>query len=153
MNFKNWLTLTIRVEDFNEVVKRPEFIKKLRKLTLHSGSGMNYELDHLTEACNTRRVQCKVLSAYRKGMLVGWALLSREPTDYYFQNSPKGFDSTYGTLFEVYVHHEHRRQGIASELLRVAKRKANSSRLCVCPWNVSSTNFYDKFRHFGYRIM
>lgn len=151
MNLKNLFTLTIRVQDFNIVREKPELVSQLRKLTLTPRSGMNYCLDGLEKIAKKRPVQCKILTAYRKQELVGWALLSKEETDFLFLNSCTGFDSSQGTLFQVFIHPAHRRQGIATELLRVARRKASSSRLCVCPWDTGSESFYNGFLNFRFK--
>ena len=53
-----------------------------------------------------------------------------------FSNTWETYKPTDGILFEVYIHPNHRRQGIASELLKIARRKAGPSRLCVAPWEI-----------------
>lgn len=145
MNLKNLLTLTIRVKDFNLVRQDAALVKKLRKLTLSPFSGMNYCLNGLERTAKTRPVDCKILMAYRNQELVGWALLSKEPTDFCFVGSIEGFNPGHGALFQVFVHPSHRREGIATELLKVAKKKASGSRLCVSPWDTGSESFYNHF--------
>jgi GNAT superfamily N-acetyltransferase len=148
MNLRNLLTLTIRVEDYNLVAERPGFLAKLRKLTLNPYSGMNYELSNFERIKRQRKVFCQILTAYRSGKLVAWAMLSKEPTDYGFMNSPLGFKPSDGVLFEVFVHPEYRSQGIGTELIKVARRKAHGSRLCVCPHDSTSRRFYLNFENF-----
>lgn len=148
MNLKNLLTLSIRVEDFNSVAEKPELVAKLRKLTLHSYSGMNHELNWMLREAKNRKINCKILTGFRSRKLVSWALLSKEDTNFSFRNSPDGFRSTDGSMFQVYVHPDYRRQGIASELLKVARRKANG-RLCVCPHDFKSEKFYANFQNYN----
>ena len=145
MNLKNLLTLTIRVKDFNLVRQDAALVKKLRKLTLSPFSGMNYCINGLEQIARTRPVDCKILMAYRHQELVGWALISKEPTDFCFVGSTEGFNPGQGTLFQVFIHPSYRRQGIASELLKVARKKTNGARLCVCPWDIGSESFYNHF--------
>lgn len=152
MNLKNFFTLTIRVQDFNIVRTKPELMKQLRKLILTPRSGMNYCLDGLEKISQHRPADCKILTAYRSQELVGWALLSKEETDFVFLNTCTGFDPSQGTLFQVFIHPDYRRQGIATELLKVARRKANS-RLCICPWDTTSEGFYNGFRSFRFKRM
>jgi ribosomal protein S18 acetylase RimI-like enzyme len=147
MFLRNLFTLKIRVEDFNSAAQKPELLAKLRKLTLHPYSGMNYELNWMLKETLHRKVNCQVLTAFRNRQLVSWALLSKEDTDFSFMNSPNGFRSTDGSMFQVYVHPDYRRQGIASELLKVARRKANG-RLCICPHDFGSRKFYANFQNY-----
>lgn len=148
MNLTNFFTLTIRVEDYNIVASKPDFLKRLRKLTLSPYSGMNHELNLFERISKSRKVDCQILTAFRRRELVAWALLSKEETDFMFRTSLGGFKSTDGVLFQVYVHPEYRKQGIASELLKVAKRKANGRQLCVCPHDGPSEKFYKNFENY-----
>jgi GNAT superfamily N-acetyltransferase len=148
MNIRNFFTLTIRARDFNLVAHEPELMKKLRKLTLHSYSGLNRELDYLTKTALYRPVQAQVLLAYRQDKLVGWALLSKEESNMKFYYSDSQFRPSDGLLFEVFINPDYRRQGIASELIKVARRKAGATRLCVAPWDERSLGFYKKFSHY-----
>lgn len=148
MNSTNLFSLKIKTEDFDIVATKPELLKKLRELTLHSYSGMNYELNHLTDSAKTRSVNAKILLAYYKRELVGWALMSREKSDFYFQHAYNGFDPSEGTLFEVFVNPDYRRQGIGGALMKAARKKAGSTRLCVCLWNYQSERFYQNFDHY-----
>ncbi len=148
LNINNSLTLTVRVQDYNIVAQDPGFIQALRLLTLNPGSGMNYELDNFAQIRLERDVDCKILTAYHGNELVGWAILSGEKTDFCFPNAFNGFKSTDGLLFEVYVQPQHRRRGIAAELLKTANRLASEKQICVCPWDETSESFYN--RHNGY---
>lgn len=141
-------SLTIRAHDFNLVAQQPELLKKLRKLTLHPYSGLNKELDTLLRFTRQRPVKAQVLLAYSQNKLVGWALFSKEPSEVTYTYSEEPFKPTDGVLFEVYIHPDYRRQGIASELMMVARRKAGPYRLCIAPWNEQSRNFYDTFSHY-----
>lgn len=141
-------SLRIKTENFDTVAKKPTLLKKLRYLTLHSRSGLNFELDHLIESSKDRSVNAKILLAYHKRELVAWALLSREKSDFSFARSYDGFDPSQGTLFEVYVDPAYRKQGIGSIILKTARRKAGGMRLCVVPWDYQSTRFYQNFDHY-----
>lgn len=141
-------SLKIKTEDFDNVAKKPELLKKLRGLTLHSRSGLNHELNHLTKSAETRSVNAKVILAYHNRELVGWALLSRESSDFSFKCSYDGYEPSKGTLFEVYVDPDYRRRGIGGALVKVARHKAGSMRLCICPWDYQSERFYQTFSHY-----
>lgn len=145
--------LVIRVKDFNSIANDLELIKSLRKLTLNHFSGMNYELSNFEKLSKTREVKCKIILAYVKDQLAGWAILSREPSDYYFHKSPKGYDPLHGVLFQVYISYIYRRRGIGSELLKVARRKAGPYKLCFCPWDGVSNKFYNKFKHYKHKTL
>lgn len=141
-------SLKLYVAEFNEVVKNPEFLKKLRSLTLHPFSGMNHELNHMEINAKSRDVNCKIITAYRRRVLVGWALLSQEPSDFHFARSYSGFEPGQGILFQVYVAPEWRRKGIGSEMIKVARKKCEGLKLCICPWDDQSEGFYANFEHY-----
>ena len=145
MNLKNWLTLTVRVVDFNLVAKQPDLLAKLRKLTLAPYSGLNHELNQMLKDVQERSVNCKILLAYRFKDLVGWAILSKEDTDFTFSETLQGFKKEDGWMFQVYVDPNQRRQGIASELYKMAQRRIGNDVICVCPWDNNSSGFYNKF--------
>lgn len=145
MNLKNWLTLTVRVVDFNLVAKQPDLLAKLRKLTLAPYSGLNYELSRMLHDINERPINCQILLAYRFKDLVAWAILSKEDTDFTFSESLQGFKKEYGWMFQVYVDPNQRRQGIASALFEKAQKHIGDDVICVCPWDYNSSNFYDSF--------
>jgi GNAT superfamily N-acetyltransferase len=148
MNLTNLFMLKIRTEDFNSVADKPELLKRLRKLTLHPGSGMNHEINNMVQEAKIRTVDAKVLMAFKKRELVGWALLSKEPTDYTFRNSWSGFQPGQGVLLQVFVNPSFRRQGIGSALVKASRKKAGPSRLCICPWDYQSEEFYKNFEHY-----
>ena len=148
MNLKNLLTLTIRRQSFNLVARQPELLKQLRKLTLYPDSGLNQELDHLTQLAQQRSVQAQVLLAYRQTQLVGWALVSKEKSDFNFYNTDQAYDPSYGILVEMFVAPNYRRQGVGTTLMKVAKSQAKSERLCVAPWDDGSTAFFINFSHY-----
>jgi ribosomal protein S18 acetylase RimI-like enzyme len=152
MNLKNFLTLTVRVQDYNLVAGKPELLKKLRKLTLSPYSGMNYELNNFERIAKVRKVDCKIITVYKESKLVGWAMLSKEPSDFLFRYVD-GHDPSNGVLFQVFIHKDYRKQGIATELLRIARRKANRRRLCVCPHDYISEKFYDKFKSYNAKYL
>lgn len=148
MNVSNFSGLTVRVEDYNMVAERPDFLAQLRFLTIDPWSGMNCELTRFEEIRRERRVQAEIITAYQGELLVGWAFVSAELSDFCFHRC-EGFDPQHGLLFEVFVHPNHRRQGIASELIKAAKHRAGDRSLCVCPHDDSSTGFYNRFYHFN----
>ena len=152
MNLINLLTLTIRVEDYNLVADRSGFLQQLRKLTLHPYSGMNCELNRFERVRKTRPVDVKILTAYRNEQLVAWAIMSREPSDFDFLNTGS-FHSGDGILFEVFVDPKFRKQGIGSELIKDARRRANGTRLCVCPHDSVSEKFFNNFKNFKNKEM
>jgi ribosomal protein S18 acetylase RimI-like enzyme len=141
MNLKNWLTLTIRTLDLNLVAKHPDLVSKMRELTLGPHSGLNYELNRMLKDCQTREVNCKILLAYRFKELIGWALLSKEDTDF-FINSQGGFHGADGWMFQLYVNPSHRRAKIGSELYRTALKTVGNEVLHVSPWSDASYKFY-----------
>lgn len=150
--------LIIRVRDFNVVHKNVELIQTLYSLTLYHGrsrSGMTYELDNLSKLIKERPVKAKVLLAYKNthimtNELIGWALLSREISNFITTwDEENWFDPVkHGVLFEVYIKPAHRRMGIATELVKVARRKAKPYQLCFVPWDKISDQFYDTFSHY-----
>ena len=148
MNLTNLFSLKIRTEEFNEVAEKPELLNRLRSLTLHPNSGLNYEMNHLLRDAKTRTVNAKVLLAYRKRELVGWALLSREKTDFTFARSFAGYTPDQGSMLQIFVNPDYRRQGIGSALVKAARKKAGSMQLCICPWDYQSEKFYQNFEHY-----
>jgi len=140
--------LTIRCADFNVVLKKPALIKKIRSLTLNPFSGMNYEISSLENLSKIRPVKSEALLAYFDGELIGWALLSRESSTYHFAHHQ--FRTGDGVLFEVYIDPKYRRQGIATKLIKIARRKSNGDRLCIAPWDFGSARFYEKFVNYNH---
>ncbi len=140
--------LTIRCADFNMVVKKPDFLKKLRKLTLNPFSGMNYEISSLENLSKVRPVKCHVLLAYSDSELVGWALLSRETSTFSFAH--KSFRSGDGVLFEIFIDPAHRRKGIGTKLMQVARKKSSGDKLHIAPWDFGSARFYEKFTNYNH---
>lgn len=141
MNLKNWLTLTIRTLDFNLVAKQPDLVAKLRELTLAPHSGLNYELKRMLKDVETREVNCKVLLAYRFKELIGWAILSKENTDFFY-NPKGGFKGDDGWMFQVFVNPNARRTGIGSKIYKTALKIVGNEVLHVSPWSNASDAFY-----------
>lgn len=137
--------LTIRLEDYNSVAERPDFLKQLRALTLYPSSGMNHELNSFEQIRQQRPVNAHILTAYHENTMIGWALLSKEESDFPFMVAD-GYKPSDGFLFEVYVGWSHRQKGVATQLFRAAKRFANEEPLCVCPHDEPSTAFYKNFQ-------
>lgn len=150
--------LIIRAYHFGMVAQNPDLMKTLYSLTLYGGnsqSGSTYELDQLTAISKKRVAKARILTASRDKEIVGWSLLSREPSKYMnrFQDTEWFNPLIHGTLFEVYVKPSHRRTGIATELLKVARRKAQPHPLCFVPWDYTSREFYKNFKHYDHRII
>lgn len=142
INLKKFLALTIYVEDYNSIADRPEVLKKLRALTISRYSGMNHELNNYESIKSFRKVNCKILTAYNMNKLVGWALLTKEESNFGFGRSYNGFKANDGAMFQVYVDYAHRKQGIANELLKIAMRR--EPKLYVCPHDDSSHALFKK---------
>jgi len=145
----------IKVVDFNNIANNYAIINKLRKLTLHNRSGMNYELDNLLNLSKIKEVNCKVILSHINDELVGWALLSLEPSNviYSVMDYDKSYNSGYGALFQIFIHPDHRKKGIGSEIIKVAKRKVNNKNMCICPWDSKSYSFFAKFNNFSLKEM
>jgi GNAT superfamily N-acetyltransferase len=152
MSLQNFFTLTILVEDYNVVADRVDFMKELRRLTISYYSGLNTELNRFEVIRKERPVKCDILSAYRSDELVGWAILSKETSDFRFRRGI-GYEPNQGYLFEVFVDHAYRRQGIGSELLRVARQKAGNEALCICPHDFISEGFYEKCKNTPIKLL
>ena len=144
MNLKNWLTLTIRSLDFNLVAKQPDLVAKMRELTLAPHSGLNYVLNRLLKDVQERQVNCKILLAYRFRELVGWAILSKEDTDFFY-NDEGGFHGEDGWMFQVFVNPSARRTGIGSEIYKTALKLVGLDIIHISPWNDVSYKFYANF--------
>lgn len=153
MNLKNLFTLTIRTEDYNLVADRPGFLRELRELSFGPGAGMCHELDNFEKIRQERKVNAEIITAYRSGELVGWALLSKEKSSFCFERNYDGYSPEYGYLFEVFVDWGHRRQGIGSALLKAAQKRVGKEALCVCPHDNTSTNFFQKFSNINNKWM
>jgi GNAT superfamily N-acetyltransferase len=149
---KNVTDFTVRIRDFNIIATKPLILEKLRKLTLHENSGMNYELNHLLRDVKSRTVNCSVLMGYSTGKIVAWALLSKEPSDWYFP-SGESFSPDKGTLLQIYVDPLHRRKGYASRIVKVAYKKTNKDKLCIIPWDNQSRIFYNTVSKFNIHSM
>lgn len=145
MNLKNWLTLTIKVVDFNLVAKQPDLIAQLRDLTIAPHSGLNHELTQLGLKAMEREVNCKILLAYRWNQLIGWAICSKEDSDFIFTSEETRFRAKNGWMFQLFVKESHRRQGIGSEIYKKAVEIVGTEKLYVSPWSNASYHFYSNF--------
>lgn len=140
---KTFLPLNISVLSLSEIADNNDLISKIRDLTLNPYSGMNWELDNLLPQTKYRDVNCKAILCYFESQMIGWALLSQEPSDFGFYNSD-GFDPKRdGALFEVYVRPDYRRFGVGTKLLEKAREIADGINLCICPHDYKSTAFYN----------
>jgi len=143
--------------DYAKAYRNRELMLSLRKLTLDQYSGLNKEMNNLECFLRMgRKTDAKVLLAYKDDHLVGWALMSREESAWHYDfinrnglHCQKKFNAGNGILFEVFVHPDYRRQGVASRIMKKAKLVANGTRLCVIPWNDVSLDFYKNFKTMG----
>ena len=140
--------LKIKTIDMNRVLKDSKLFKTLRSLTLRptweGPSGMNSELTNFKEIAKTRKVEAKAITAYLNGSMIGWSLCSKEASDFPFMNGTFGGK---GVLFQVFVDHRFRRQGVGTALLRRARR-VFKEKLCVCPWDDRSYSFFEKHKKY-----
>lgn len=135
----------IRTYNMNFVLAEAPLLATLRKLTLHSRSGLNHELNNFQEIIKIRPVNAKAIVAYLDEEAVAWALLSKEASTFYFRNGIE-FNAGHGMLFEVYVALHHRRKGIASKILERARLIAGQQRICIAPHDSQSDSFYNHHR-------
>lgn len=148
MTLKKDFSFKVRTLDFNKVARDTTLLTILRSLTLHSYSGMNHELNNLiTRVISSEIVDVQILVAIHQETIVGWALLSREASNFHFTNVGDGYRPAMGTLFEVYVEPQYRRKGIGSRLMKAALRKVGYGTICYCPWDHTSREFYKNFKH------
>lgn len=144
----SYFKFKIELKSFNDIVLDKELLSNLRNLTISSYSGMNYEMNNILRTVQVRPVKAHALLAYESNELVGWALLSEEPSDYSFFTRHEGFSPNRdGIMFQVYIHPEHRRKGIGTKLLSKAKRLAALKTLSVCPWDTNSIGFFNNFNN------
>ena len=140
--------LKIKTIDMNRVLKDPGLLKSLRALTLRptweGPSGMNSELTNFKIISRSRKVEAKAITAWLNGSMIGWSLCSKEASDFDFIN---GAFKGNGVLFQVFVDHRFRRQGVATALLRRARR-VFKEKFTVCPWDDRSFSFYTKHKKY-----
>ena len=141
--------LTIKIQDYNLVASQPGLLAKLRELTLSRYSGMNHELNAWERTHQERPVKAKLLLAYYHDILVGWAILSKEVSDFYF-NRGWGFNPVDGSMFQVFVHSSYRKMGIATRLLFTAKVQTTDT-LCVCPHDEVSRKLLCRPENYQYK--
>lgn len=147
--------LVIKVRDFNLLLQDDLMIGQLKEMTLYRGekmSGMTYEIDQFRKIALTRPVKAKALLAYYEDKLVGWALLSREQSDFMNRDcvyNKEWFNpEEHGCLLEVYVEPSFRRKGIGKKLVKIARKKASPYPLAFVPWDHTSSKFYSNFKHY-----
>jgi GNAT superfamily N-acetyltransferase len=130
----------VKVRDFNLIFRNKKMMSELRSLTLHKDSGMNSELNDLIAIALRRKVKAKVILGYFNLKLVSWALVSKEPSNFF----KSCFGKRSGVLFEVFVDPRYRRKGIGSTLFKKAKVHARPYKLDTCSWDSVSSYFYSK---------
>lgn len=147
-------SFTYEVIDYNQIGKNSDFLKRLKELTLEPYSVMNCELRNLATISQSRKVKAKIIVAktiahnHPINSIVAWALLSNEDSDYYFASSQSKFTKDKGKLFQVYVKESYRRLGIASDIIKLARRHCGKAKICICPWDFKSIRFFTKFNKY-----
>lgn len=115
-------TLKISSIDAYKALKNETLIKNFRKLTIYADSGLNKELDRLIKISKTRKPNAKMVMAHVENNMVGWCLLSREPSTFNFTNGQYSeYLSKEYTLLELFVSSKHRGMGIGTALIKRAK--------------------------------
>ena len=133
--------MNFSIKNYNELTI--DQIKQLKKLTLNHWSGMTYELNNFEKISKTRIVNARIIIVEDNDKIIAWALLSKENSDFAFD---KRYHPSTERLFQVYVSRDFRRQGIGSQLLKLARKKAYPYKLHVSTWDTVSESFYKKFR-------
>jgi len=146
----------IEVIDMNRVLANPKLLSQIKKLTLKPcydgfASGMNVELIMFERLALERRVNASAIVAYLGSEMIGWALCTREASDFVF-NTNQSFVGQ-GILFEVYVDPSYRQMGIGSALFRKASETFSDEKLFVCPWDTVSDSFYSKHKNLPHEII
>ena len=132
----------IRSHDMNFILNNGPLLATLRRLTLHSYSGLNHELNNFQEIIKIRPINAKALVVSIDEETVAWALLSKEASTFRFRNGTE-YNAGYGLLFECYVAKPYRRNGIASKLIQRAKIIAGQQKICIAPHDYNSNAFYE----------
>lgn len=135
--------IDIKVFDMNAVLDMPEFLSQLRELSFGYGAGMNTEINRFIYIRQERLVNAKAIVGYLGETIVGWALYSKEGTRRQSFYSPEQ-----GVLIYVYVETSYRRMKIGSTLLAKCKELAEEQKLCVCPWDEVSHQFYQQHKQY-----
>lgn len=103
--------------------------KLCMRATLQPASEMRIQLPHWRHKAERGIKGCKVYMAYDEDKFVGWAMVH----------------PYWGELaFYVYIKRAYRRKGIATQLLRKAKR-GRKKLVHVAPWDTNSSDFYRPF--------
>lgn len=144
-----------KVKKFNEL--DADIFPHLYQLTLYKNtitSGMTYELNNLKRLSKVKKVDAKVILAYKEDKLVAWALMSRECSNFKMSLNEYWFNPlTDGILFEIFVDKNFRRMGIGTEIVKIAKKKAYPYNLCFVPWNEDSSLFYQQFKNIKHKFI
>jgi GNAT superfamily N-acetyltransferase len=107
--------------DANYALFNPYLMKSFRRLTWYSSSGMNWELDELSQLAKERKVKAKMIMAHNNNVMVGWLLISREPSDFGFiAGSYDEYAAKNYVLVELFVNPKYRGKGIGTALLQRA---------------------------------
>lgn len=113
---------------------------------------MNVALNAFQADMNTRHIDAKAIVAYvveRPGdenlsNAKGWALWTKD-------ESTDRFRSKRGIIFQVFVAHDYRHQGIASKLLKKAAELSGDEKIMVY-WNDASALF-QQHQDQGYNVV
>lgn len=126
----------LKVFEMDDVLRTPELLKTVRRLTICSTSGMNHALDRYEIEMNSRKIEAKAIIAYQyfpyvETFGVGWALYARDPVTDVYRFKPEK-DSI---CFQIFVDKLYRRRGIGSRLMRKAVELAGENKLKVYEWD------------------
>jgi GNAT superfamily N-acetyltransferase len=140
----------IYLRNFDTIKEKKILIDQLRTLTLHPNSGMNKELDNLSRISKCRKTNAKIVLASYKREIIGWALISKEKSDFSFSlKYYDGYSPEYGTLVEIFVDPRFRKLGIGTKIIEFAKTKIND-KICFCSWDKLSKSFFDNFKYLNF---
>lgn len=145
---KNDVKFTILTQSFNEVFLNKKLMLLLRGLTLTEDSGLNHELSSLEKISLNREAKAKIFIARTGSQIIGWAILSREYSRFPFPNGTNFFKPEYGSLFELFVSPQYRRQGVGTALFKEARKNAGPYQIGVCPWDKKSQLFFKKLNKY-----
>jgi len=150
------MILKITSIDANKALFNENIIKQFRKLTLYSSSGLNKELDNLTCLAQTKKVNAKMVAAHIGNTMVGWCLLSREPSHFSFYNGnySKKLAEKY-TLLEIFVSSKHRGMGIGTALIKRAKVLFSITKgqpFAIAPHSKAGNALFNKLAMKNYKL-
>lgn len=142
------MTVKITTIDANKALQNHYLIKSFRRLTLYQFSGMNCELDDLLDLAKNKKINAKMVMAHINNVMVGWALMSREPSNFRFTKGlyDKNVAKKY-TLVEIFINPKYRRKGIGTAILQRALKLTSITKhqpFAVAPHDDPSENLFKK---------